>query len=179
MADGLNDARALRVAELVNDFRTLHLQICEHTSNLPSGSETQLEGYQILVRSWAAAQSLLDSGFAATPSQEIDDPEAQKAELRQIILDASAKRFQAHKIYLQVAAARRWVTNRTEVLRSPKSPDTDARLRHVDEILRQELAEITDQFIHADLRKADVRAGHWVDEDPPLAAVMMWINSQH
>lgn len=81
--DPVNDARALRVAELVNDFRTLHLQICEHTSNLPSGSETQLEGYQILVRSWAAAQSLLDSGFAATPSQEIDDPEAQKAELRQ------------------------------------------------------------------------------------------------
>lgn len=57
--------------------------------------------------------------------------------VHRIILDASAKRFQAHKIYLQVAAARRWVTNRTEVLRSPKSPDTDARLRHVDEILRQ------------------------------------------
>jgi hypothetical protein len=42
----------------------------------------------------------------------------------------------------------------------------------------QDLVNITDQFIYADLREADLRAGHWVDEDPPLATILLWINSQ-
>ena len=37
-----------------------------------------------------------------------------------IILDASARRFQAHKIYLRIAAARRWSMNRAQVLQGQK-----------------------------------------------------------
>lgn len=34
-----------------------------------------------------------------------------------VILDASARRFQAHRIYLRAAAARRWAINRDNLLR--------------------------------------------------------------
>ena len=55
-------------------------------------------------------------------------------ELYRVILDASVRRFQAHKIYLRVAAAKRWVLNRNEALsRRGHSP----QLREIDQLLRQ------------------------------------------
>ncbi|KAL1987875.1 hypothetical protein VTN96DRAFT_1859 [Rasamsonia emersonii] len=89
------------------------------------------------------------------------------------ILDAIARRFQAHKLYLRVAAVRRWQINRSNV-----KPGDTARLREIDAILQSELASVTDQFVVSDLHAADVRAGHWVDEDPSLAELLNWIRSQ-
>lgn len=33
----------------------------------------------------------------------------------------------------------------------------------------------SDQLVALDLREADVRAGYWVDEDPPLPSIQAWI----
>lgn len=54
-----------------------------------------------------------------------------------IILDASARRFQAHKIYQRMAAARRWAMSRAQVLQGqrPSSRHT-AALAALDDTLR-------------------------------------------
>lgn len=41
----------------------------------------------------------------------------------------------------------------------------------------QELAQITDQYVMSDLRTADLRAGHWLDDDPSLATILRWIQT--
>lgn len=41
----------------------------------------------------------------------------------------------------------------------------------------QELAQITDQYVVSDLRTADLRAGHWIDDDPSLATILRWIQT--
>jgi hypothetical protein len=53
-----------------------------------------------------------------------------------VMLDASARRFQAHRIYLRVAAAKRWAINRHDlVARTGKANAT--QMRDIDQILRQ------------------------------------------
>lgn len=49
-----------------------------------------------------------------------------------IILDASARRHQAHKVYLSIAAAKRWLLNRSYVLRHSAAKDLDKRLQDMD-----------------------------------------------
>ncbi|EED19900.1 conserved hypothetical protein [Talaromyces stipitatus ATCC 10500] len=165
----------MRVAELINDYRTLQLHISQQLASVSMGN-VQLEGYRVLAQSSAAAQRLLATGFTSMPIEDQgSDPEMEKAQLRQVILDASVRRFQAHKIYLRVAAAKRWVINRNELL--ARSSKANSQVREVDQLLRQELDSITDHTIFSDLRQADSRAGLWVSEDPPLAAIQLWINN--
>lgn len=42
----------------------------------------------------------------------------------------------------------------------------------------KELSAISDEYVVSDLRAADRRAGHWVDEDPTLDRIIPWIRSQ-
>lgn len=57
-----------------------------------------------------------------------------------IILDSSARRFQAHKIYLRIAAVRRWAINRAHVLRGQKPDACHAPLlQSVNDLLREVL----------------------------------------
>jgi hypothetical protein len=42
----------------------------------------------------------------------------------------------------------------------------------------QELDRITDEHVVSDLRGADRRAGHWLDEDPSLERMLAWFRSQ-
>lgn len=37
-----------------------------------------------------------------------------------VILDSGARRFQAHRIYLRIAAAKRWALNRRTILRGQR-----------------------------------------------------------
>ena len=41
--------------------------------------------------------------------------------------------------------------------------------------LDQDIDNITDAPVAARLREADVRDGYWVEEDPPLTAIVSWI----
>ncbi|KAL3710478.1 hypothetical protein TMatcc_004273 [Talaromyces marneffei ATCC 18224] len=150
----------MRVAELINDYRTLQLHISQQLASVSMGN-AQHEGYRVLAQSSASAQRLLATGFASMPIEDQgSDPEMEKAQLRQVILDASVRRFQAHKIYLRVAAAKRWVLNRNELI-SRVSKGYSSQLREIDQLLRQELDSVTDHTIFSDLRQADLRAGLW------------------
>ncbi|KAJ9293078.1 hypothetical protein DTO271G3_8213 [Paecilomyces variotii] len=179
MADGLNDARAVRVAELINDYRTLQLHISQQRMEVPA-QEQHEEGFTVMRECLDAAQRLLSSQYnlASIQNQGADD-EAQKVQLQRVILDGSVRRFQAHKIYLRIAAARRWAINRANVLRGERPSERHAtQLRRINDILREELASITDQHVVSDLRTADVRAGHWLDDDPSLATILNYVRSQ-
>jgi len=58
-------------------------------------------------------------------------------EQSRIILDASTRRFQAHKIYLRAAAATRWAQMRQQILRGEKPSSRHANaLRAIDQRLR-------------------------------------------
>ena len=41
----------------------------------------------------------------------------------------------------------------------------------------QELAAISNDKIVNDLRAKDARAGHWLQEDPPLHTLLNWIST--
>ncbi|EEP82596.1 conserved hypothetical protein [Uncinocarpus reesii 1704] len=178
MADGLNEARALRVTELMNDFRTLLLHISQLKTDSPLGEEHE-EGYALMRRCFHEAQSLISAQFNVESIQNGNgDGEWQKVQLQRIILDASARRFQAHKLYLRMAAAKRWATSRMQVLHGQKPSQLHrAALRTIDETLRNELSSFTDSYIRNDLRSADARAGHWLAEDPELSTILQWFRS--
>lgn len=191
----VNQARAMRVAEIINDYRTLLLHISQQQVDAPQ-EEYYADGFVILRESLASAQTLMAANYQPCPVTGQGNAETEKAELQRyihlpfnlpfhsshpkkktkikikknhpntsprVILDGSARRFQAHKIYLRAAAARRWAMTRDS------SPKTAAASLH------QDLARVTDQHVVADLRAADMRAGHWVEEDPSLEAIRRWM----
>ncbi|OAL31593.1 hypothetical protein AYO22_01185 [Fonsecaea multimorphosa] len=187
MADGLNEARAMRVMEIMNDFRTLQIHInsliTRSEANPPNQESYYLDGYVVLRQCAAESQAVLaghfNPGNLGLQSGSIPETEVQKASLQRIILDASTRRFQAHKIYLRGSAAMRWVQARTQLLRGEKPGARHANgLRSIDQRLRQELSEITDDHVHRDLRNADRRKGYWLDEDPVLERMLGWIRMQ-
>ena len=114
---------------------------------------------------------------------------------RSVTLDASARRFRAHRTYLQAAAAMRCINSRSSILQGQTI--TRAReqvLRQIDETLRvvswltgvrrygkeqadqmifvQELGNITNERVFDDLRAADEAQGRWLDEDPALGELL-------
>ncbi|KAI9929044.1 hypothetical protein ASPWEDRAFT_169120 [Aspergillus wentii DTO 134E9] len=178
MADGLNQARALRVAELINDYRTLLIHIPQQNVDA-SPDEYNEEGFVVMRKCLAESQALLSSNYhpTAVPPQ-FSNAEAEKAELKRVILDGSARRFQAHRIYLRAAAAKRWAIHRASLLRGSRpTADHAAQLKSISESFRREYAQVTDQHVVADLRAADLRAGHWLNDDPPLEVILHWIRA--
>ncbi|KIW69428.1 hypothetical protein PV04_05305 [Phialophora macrospora] len=187
MADGLNEARAMRVMELMNDFRTLQIHITSlitrSEATPPDQQSYYLDGYVVLRQCAAESQAVLaghfNPGSLGIQAGNVPETEVQKATLQRIILDASTRRFQAHKIYLRASAAMRWVQMRAQVLRGEKPAAKHVNaLRAVDQRLRQELNEITDEHVVRDLRNADRRKGYWIDEDPTLERMLGWIRMQ-
>lgn len=86
----------------------------------------------------AAAQALLADIHNPIVTSMQSNTETERAELRRVVLNASALRFHAHCIYLRVAVARRWATNRQNILQSqrPGAPRT-AQLEAVNNAFKQ------------------------------------------
>ncbi|KAI9738246.1 MAG: hypothetical protein M1834_008744 [Cirrosporium novae-zelandiae] len=199
MADGLNTARALRVTELINDFRTLQLHVSDLVAQHPQldalSSPTQsppLQGYIILRNCRQEAQNLLFAGFEDVGVLVDGDGEGekQKAELRRIIKDAARRRFLAQRIHLKARAATSYING---LAGGGNVGALEGRLRSVsfyfvhplllvllsegkdnagDVSFNLELQELSDQQILADLRAADLRSGLWIAEDPSPAEVI-------
>lgn len=157
-----NEARALRVLEIMNDFRTLQVHITSLVTrteaNPPDQASYYLDGYVVLRQCNAEAQAILathyNPGSLGLESGRVPDTEVQKATLQRwaeiskaresvlttdrIILDASTRRFQAHKIYLRAAAGMRWVQLREQAMSGNLSPGKQAQaLRSIDQRLRE------------------------------------------
>ncbi|KAB8226563.1 hypothetical protein BDV33DRAFT_197558 [Aspergillus novoparasiticus] len=176
MVDRLNAARALRVAEIINDYRTLLVHIARHNVQIPTADYHE-EAYKEIRDGLAAAQALMSANYNPIVASTQSNTETEKAELKRTILDASARRFQAHRIYLRVAVARRWVIARQDILRGARpGVQHTASLNAVSNTFRQEMARVTDQYAVDDLRAADTRAGYWTEEDPSLSEILDWIH---
>lgn len=86
----VNEARALRVVEIMNDFRTLQIHISTHLSrpqaSPPNDESYYEEGYVVLRQCHAEAQAVLATHFnpgdIGLESGNIGEGEHQKATLR-------------------------------------------------------------------------------------------------
>lgn len=64
----VNEARAMRVAEIMNDFQMLQQYIMQQQPN-PSAEDYYEEGYEILRQCRAAALAVLSAQFEIDPCQ--------------------------------------------------------------------------------------------------------------
>jgi hypothetical protein len=85
----VNEARALRVVELMNDFRTIHLHISSHTSRSQAHALDQqsyyADGFVVLRQCSAEGQAMLSTNFSPSAvglSGGTGPSEVQKAALQ-------------------------------------------------------------------------------------------------
>lgn len=79
----VNDARAIRIAEIMTDFRNLQHHMAQIRAS-PTAEEYYLEGYTLLRACIAEAQQVLHAPFNASSSSG-GSPETQKALLREFV----------------------------------------------------------------------------------------------
>lgn len=80
----VNQARAVRVAELINDYRTLLLHISQQQVDVPAEDYYE-EGYTVLRECHAAAQQLLSANYQPCPVTGQGSAETEKAELQRYL----------------------------------------------------------------------------------------------
>ncbi|TAQ89420.1 hypothetical protein B7494_g2283 [Chlorociboria aeruginascens] len=180
MADGLNDQRTARVADLLSDFRTLQYWIAAAPTEPEDQEDYYTEGWAALRQCNIDGQHILNcAAETRVPRVRGGQEEQDKAELQQVMLDAYSRRHEGQKIYLRQAAAQRWVGYRDQILQGqrPQSSHTE-QLAECDTYLRSELAAITDDSIYSDLRSSDYQLGRWTLEDPSLREVQRWVRAR-
>ncbi|KAK3325905.1 hypothetical protein B0H66DRAFT_142890 [Apodospora peruviana] len=180
MSDGLNEYRTTRVAEVLSDFRTLQYYIAAAPFNPENMDDYYTEGWAALRQCALDGQHILNCAADITVPRTSGGPEEQaKAELRQVMLDAYARRHEGQKIYLRQAAAQRWIEWREQILQGGRPHSgNNSQLRGCDQQLRTELATITDEAIYSELQQSDYDMGRWTAEDPSLRAVQRWVRSR-
>jgi hypothetical protein len=80
LKSAVNDARAIRIAEIMSDFRNLQYYLSQLRAN-PTAEEYYLEGYSLLRQCTAEAQTVLETPFAAS-STGTGNPEYEKQQLK-------------------------------------------------------------------------------------------------
>ncbi|KFZ19017.1 hypothetical protein V501_00859 [Pseudogymnoascus sp. VKM F-4519 (FW-2642)] len=204
MADGLNDARATRVADLLSDFRALQHSIASVSSDPPHPDDFYTEGYAALRQCAVDGQHVLNvAADTRVPTGRGGQAEQEKAELTQVLLDSFSRRHEAQKICMRQSAAMRWVAWRDGVLLGMRpDPSHVPALVSCDQALRavrsstflyrpaflfssgladvdtEELATVTDENIYNLMRNSDYTMGRWTDEDPSLRNVQRWLRSR-
>lgn len=116
-----NEARALRVLEIMNDFRTLQVHttslVTREEANPPDQTAYYLDGYVVLRQCNAEAQAILAShynpGNIGLEPGSIPGTEVQKATLQRIILDASTRRFSVNAPIMMLQLGRLTLDRRT------------------------------------------------------------------
>ncbi|CAI9632080.1 hypothetical protein GT037_005775 [Alternaria burnsii] len=178
MSDGLNDARAMRVAEIMTDFRNLQHYLVQLRAT-PTAEEYYLEGYSLLRQCTSEAQSILQTPFSGSASSGSGNPESEKQQLRAIITDAAVRRFQCQRAYLRAHAGLRWMNSRNSILRGQKPNASHlGALQQADATMRNELLAISDAYVENTLRAADAAQGKWLNEDPSLAQIQQILMSR-
>ncbi|KAF7536848.1 hypothetical protein G7Z17_g12975 [Cylindrodendrum hubeiense] len=178
--DGYNEYRTARVAEVLSDFRTLQYYIAAAPVDPQDAAEYYTEGWAALRQCSLDGQHILEcAADTSVPSAPGGEDEQIKAELKQVLLDAYARRHEGQKIYLRQAAAQRWVEYRQQALASGRSASkTESQLRACDRQLRTEIAAISDDAIYTELQTSDINMGRWTAEDPSLRSVLRWLRAR-
>ncbi|KAF2133817.1 hypothetical protein P153DRAFT_372380 [Dothidotthia symphoricarpi CBS 119687] len=168
MSDGLNDARAIRIAEIMTDFRNLQHYLSQLRAT-PTAEEYYLEGFSLMRQCISEAHTILQTPFNAT-GPATGDPEREKQQLKTIITDSAVRRFQCQRAYLRAHAGLRWMHSRTNILQGARPNASHiAALQQADSTLRNELLAITDAYVQETLQNQDASQGKWLQEDPTLA----------
>ncbi|KAI1116366.1 hypothetical protein F5Y14DRAFT_80399 [Nemania sp. NC0429] len=178
--DGLNEYRTVRVAEVLADFRDLQYCITAAPTVPLNNEDYHTEGWAALRQCALDGQHILNCAADVTvPQARGGEEEQARAELKQVLLDAIARRHEARKIFYRQAAAQRWVDYREQVLQGGRPNSSNRRqLRACDEQLRSELAQITDESVYQELQDTDLSLGRWTAEDPSLRAVQRWVRAR-
>ncbi|KAH7326218.1 hypothetical protein B0I35DRAFT_129145 [Stachybotrys elegans] len=174
--DGLNPYRTARVAEILADFQTLQYYIAAAPAEPDNSDDYYTEGWGTLRQCAIDGQNILDVAADTSVPVASGEDEQQKAELKQVLLDAYSRRHEAQKIYLRQGAAQRWVKFREQALQGGR-PNSSNRspLRACDHHLRAELAAITDEYVYSQLQASDAGKNRWLAEDPSLRSVLRWL----
>lgn len=77
----VNDARAMRIAEIMTDFRNLQHYLSQLRAT-PTAEEYYLEGYSLLRSCASEAQTILQTPFSASTGASSGDPEREKQQLK-------------------------------------------------------------------------------------------------
>lgn len=77
----VNDARAMRVAEIMTDFRNLQHYLSQLRAT-PTAEEYYLEGYSLLRQCTSEAQTILQTPFSASTGATTGDPERERQQLK-------------------------------------------------------------------------------------------------
>ncbi|KEY66093.1 hypothetical protein S40285_04099 [Stachybotrys chlorohalonatus IBT 40285] len=177
--DGLNPYRTTRVAEILADFQTLQYYIAAAPVEPENPDDYYTEGWAALRQCAIDGQNILDVAADTSVPTASDADEQQKAELKQIHLDAYSRRHEGQKIYLRQAAAQRWIKYREQVLQGDRpSSRNRSPLRACDNQLRAELAAVSDEYIYSELQASDAAMGRWTAEDPSLRSVLRWLRGR-
>lgn len=178
--DGYNEYRTARVAEVLSDFRTLQYYIAAAPVDPENAEDYYTEGWAALRQCSLDGQHILEcAADTSVPNPQGGEDEQTKAELKQVLLDAYARRHEGQKIYLRQAAAQRWIEYRAQTLQSGQSPSRIAsQLRACDQQLRTEIAAVTDEGIYNELKASDQVMGRWTAEDPSLRRVSRWLQAR-
>jgi hypothetical protein len=176
----VNEYRTARVAEVLSDFRTLQYYIAAAPVDPSNADDYYTEGWAALRQCALDGQHILNcSADVTVPQASGGEEEQAKAELKQVLLDAYARRHVGQKIYLRQAAAQRWIEYRDQVLQGHRPSSSNRRqLRAVDEQLRSELSQVTDEAIYQELQASDMVMGRWTGEDPSMRAVQRWVRAR-
>ncbi|GAM85637.1 hypothetical protein ANO11243_036440 [Dothideomycetidae sp. 11243] len=108
----------MRIAEIMQDYRVIHTNLVALQSQIQIPRKyANMDGYLILRQCLAEASILLSQPYEATHSHPQGDPEREKTQLRQVLMDAALRRHRAQKLYARAAAARRWIVSRETLLK--------------------------------------------------------------
>ena len=77
----VNDVRALRLAEIVQDFRNLQ-RLISQIRTTPTPEEYNGEGYVLLRQCLSEGQAVLQAPFSTSPGTPEGDPEQEKMHLQ-------------------------------------------------------------------------------------------------
>ncbi|RCI12150.1 hypothetical protein L249_0960 [Ophiocordyceps polyrhachis-furcata BCC 54312] len=175
--NAVNECRTARVAEILADFRTLQLYIVSAPDEPQNAADSQTAGWTALRQSAVDGHHILDCvADTSVPVTQGGELEQNKAELKQVHLDAFSRRHQGQKIYLRQCAAMQWLENRDLLLQGRRPyPAIQPRLHACDLQLHAELAAISDEYVYGQLAASDRSRGRWTVEDPSLRSVQRWL----
>ncbi|EGS18368.1 uncharacterized protein CTHT_0063930 [Thermochaetoides thermophila DSM 1495] len=164
----VNPRRTARVAELLNDFRTLQYWITEGPKGPVHPDDYYAAGWVELRQCLEDGKHILDCAADITVPMAHGGPDEQvKAQLQQ---------HEAQKIYNRTQAALTWVAMRDQILAGGRPhAGNAAQLMALDQQLWNDLALITDEAVYEQLRVSDIASGRWTGADPNLYEVQCWI----
>ncbi|KAJ5982284.1 hypothetical protein N7451_012384 [Penicillium sp. IBT 35674x] len=165
-----NTVKAIRLCEVVNDFRTLERETFACLHSLLSMAVCH-DHYSL--RRWheAATQLLHISNFLNSNESNRNIT----AQFDMFMLDACARRFLAFRLYRTVVT-RHYAYLRQIDAATEASHGEDLSAFYPKALLSR--PSLSDTELHAELQQMDHNSGYWLQEDPSLDDIVSLIQSK-